>query len=243
MCLAELHITSKNACFIICTSGTTGRQKAIVHTHGSLLASLQARINWEIKYGDKVLQLAASSWIIHLFEIFLPLVSISLGTLVLLRPGDNLNMDHLYRVIRGKKITILRIGSSMLKLLIDYLELTNIKTDEMLENVRILWTGGESPKVHYLAKVNLFMPRARIFMSYGLSEAMVATGCYLPQNLDEFTNFSNILPIGHAQPGYRCLLINSNNEQIIYPSCSDETGEIHIAGNILHSEDYEVFVF
>ncbi|CAF1176133.1 unnamed protein product [Didymodactylos carnosus] len=59
---------------------------------------------------------------------------------------------------------------------------------------------------------------------------MAATGRYIENNTDEFTNFSGVLPIGHAQPGYRCLLVNEDEERIIPPSCPDDIGEIHLAG-------------
>lgn len=226
----EVSIKSESPSFIINTSGTVGQPKIVVHTHGSLLASLQTRINWETKHGDTVLQLSASSWIMHLFEIFLPFVTISSGTLVMLRPGDNLNMVRLCAIIKNKQITILRIGSSMLKMLIDYLELSNSKSNEIFGGLRILWTGGESTNVGYLLKMRLFSQKTRIFVTYGLSEAMAAIGCYLDKDIDELANISSILPIGHVQPGYRCLLVSERDEQIILPSCSDEIGQIYLAG-------------
>ncbi|CAF0982682.1 unnamed protein product [Adineta steineri] len=94
--MSDLQIPGKyGAAFIIFTSGTTGRPKAVVHTHKSFSASMAAFIQWNIGMytaRDHVLQVATCSWITHIGEISLPLVVG--GTLVLLRQGGEAMKPH-----------------------------------------------------------------------------------------------------------------------------------------------------
>ncbi|CAF1188610.1 unnamed protein product [Adineta steineri] len=233
----EIYIKGDHPSFIICTSGTTGRPKVIVHTHASLVAGLQALINWDIKYGDKVLQVAGSAWLIHVLEIFLALVKKPASTLVLLQPGDNSNMTRLCRTIKDKQITIVMIGSSLLKALLDYLDLKNDRFDDTLKRLRIVWLTGESSKPQHLIKLKSFAPQTFIFISYGQSEVIAPIGYYLEYDVDELSNLSS-LPIGHPQIGYKCMLMDETNKRIILSTCSDEIGEIYLRGAGLFQRYY-----
>jgi acyl-coenzyme A synthetase/AMP-(fatty) acid ligase len=178
-------------------------------------------MSWNSKCGDKVLQVVPCSWVIHLFEILMPLVIVPSGTLVLLPSGDNLNVTRFCKTIQNKQITILFINPSLLKVLLDYLELSN----ETFDQVRILWTSGESPKAQHLAKIKSFFPQARIFSIFGMSETSAAIGREIEESIDELTNLGNLLP------GYRCLLVDESNdgEQIISPLDTNRPGHIYLA--------------
>jgi acyl-coenzyme A synthetase/AMP-(fatty) acid ligase len=233
----EIYVSCQSASLIICTSGTTGHQKAVLHTHASLVGGLQALINWDTNRSNKFLQIGASSWIIHVLEIFFPLVTIPVGTLVLLRPGDHLNMARFCMVIKDKQITNLMIGSTLLKTLLDYLELDKNRFEQMLTGLRIICLTGESLKPQHLVKLKSMAPQTRIFMSYGQTEVLGAIGCYLEYNVSELGNL-NVLPIGYPPLGCQCILVDESNERIIPSSYPDELGQIHIRGNMSHLEKY-----
>lgn len=113
------------AAFIVCTSGTTGRPKAVVHTHRSYSASIIAHVQWDVglyTIQDQALQVASSSWILHLMEISLPLVVG--GTLVLLRPSGYLDMGYFSQTLSRQKITTLIIGPGIIRALTSYLEMS-----------------------------------------------------------------------------------------------------------------------
>ncbi|CAF4055261.1 unnamed protein product [Rotaria sp. Silwood2] len=226
----EIYVERDSPSFIICTSDTTGRNKIIVHTHASLIAGLHNLMIWDTKHGDKVLQVVASSWAIHLFEILMPLVIVPSGSLVLLPPKDNLNMTHFFKTIKDKQITILFINPSLLKVLLDYLELNNRECNETLERVRILWISGESSKTQHLAKIKSFSSQIRIFLMFGMSETSAAIGYEIEESIDQLTDLS-ILPIGCPLSEYRCLLMDeSNDERIISPLDTNRIGQIYLAG-------------
>jgi acyl-coenzyme A synthetase/AMP-(fatty) acid ligase len=189
-------------------------------------------MSWDTKHGDKVLQVAASSWAIHLYEILMPLMIVPSGTLVLLPPGDNLNMTRFCKTIKDKQITILFINPSLLKILLDYFELDNRKHNETLERVRILWTSGESPEVQHLTKIKSFSSQTRIFLIFSMTETSAAIGREITESIDELTDLS-IVPIGYPLGDYQCLLVDENNNgRVISPLDTNKIGQIYLAGII-----------
>jgi non-ribosomal peptide synthetase component F len=128
--------------YIICTSGTTGRPKAIIHTHRSFSASNYAYAKWDVDMytaREQVLQVATCSWILHLTEVALPLIVG--GTLVLLRPGGHLDMAYFSQTLIYQQVTTLLIGPGIIRALTDYLEKSHIF--ETFNLVRNLCTAGD----------------------------------------------------------------------------------------------------
>ena len=70
---------------------------------------------------DQVLQVAASSWILHLLEI--PLALAVGGTLVLLRPGGHLDTAYLSDTLLQQQVTTLIIGPGLIRALTTHLEM------------------------------------------------------------------------------------------------------------------------
>lgn len=133
--------------YIICTSGTTGRQKAIVHTHRSFSACINAYGQWDIDMytvRDQVLQVAVCSWAVHLLEISSTLVFG--GTLVLLRPGGHLDMDYFSRTVIHHQVTTLTIGPAIIRAITNYLEMSQRLAT--FECVRNLCTSGDYELFH-----------------------------------------------------------------------------------------------
>ena len=127
------------AALIICTSGTVGRHKAVVHTYKSLSACIFAYTEWDLGLytsQNQVLQVAASSWILHVTEIVLPLVVG--GTLVLLRSNGHLDMAYLSQTLIHQQVTTLTIGPGIIRALTNYLEITQqLETFKFVRNLCI----------------------------------------------------------------------------------------------------------
>ncbi|CAF1312241.1 unnamed protein product [Adineta steineri] len=213
---------------IICTSGTTGRHKAVVHSFRSLSTSIRAFSQWDLHMytsQDQVLQVAACSWILHISEIMLPLVVG--GTLVLLRPNGHLDMDYFSQTLIQQQVTTITIGPGIVRALTSYLEKTQrLATLKFVHNVII---GGEAMKPQQLVRLVGVLQSfdVKVCTQYGMTECNGALGCRL-LNFDD-----GFVPIGHPLPGYRCLLINKQGQIIHSTNRSSEIGQLHIGGSAL----------
>jgi non-ribosomal peptide synthetase component F len=138
----------RGAALIICTSGTTGRHKAVVHTHKSFSAAILAYMQWDLGLytsQNQVLQVATSSWILHVSEIMLPLIVG--GTLVLLRPNGHLDMAYFSQTLIRQQVMTLTIGSGIISALTNYLEMTQrLETFKFVRN--LCMTGNSKIFIH-----------------------------------------------------------------------------------------------
>lgn len=166
---------------------------------------------------------------LHLFEILPPLISVYPGTVVLAQVGDNINPAHVAMTIKKKYITILTISESLLKVLLEYFEVTNNVSDKILGKLRVIWPIGEASKPQHLIKLKSFAPQARIFKTYGLSETHAPLGGYIEHSVNELSKLT-VLPLGPLLAGYKCLIINEDDGQMISPSNPGKIGQIYISG-------------
>jgi acyl-coenzyme A synthetase/AMP-(fatty) acid ligase len=232
--------------FIIFTSGTTGRPKAIVHTHKSLLASVIAYVQWDLgiyTIRDQALQVASCSWILHVYEILLP--PVVGGTLVLLKPGGNLDMSYFSRTLFHQQVTTFIIGPALIRALINYLKMSRrLETFKFVRNVCMAGDYelfiysqncvfdsfglnlGEAVKPHEWVQFTNFLSSFNACMSvlYGMSECSGVIGCSL-LNIDDAA-----VPIGYPLPGVYHLLIDEQGQVINHTDNSSAIGQIHIGG-------------
>ncbi|CAF1166800.1 unnamed protein product [Adineta steineri] len=213
---------------IICTSGTTGRHKAVVHSFRSFSTCIRAYRQWGLGVytgQDQVLQVAACSWILHISEIMLPLVVG--GTLVLLRPNGHLDMDYFSQTLMQQQVTTVTIGPGIIRALTSYFE----KTQRLatLKFIRNVITTGEAMKPQQLVKLVGVLQSfdIKVCTQYGMTECNTVLGCRL-LNFDD-----GFVPMGHPLPGYRCLLIDKQGQIIHSTNRSSEIGQLHIGGSAL----------
>ncbi|CAF1112557.1 unnamed protein product [Adineta steineri] len=216
------------AAFIICTSGTTGRQKAVVHTFKSFAACMLAFIQWDLDLytsRNQVLQVATSSWIVHVSEVALPVIVG--GTLVLMRPNGHLNMAYFSETLIHQQVTTLTINPGILRALTNYLEIT--QRLETFEFVRNMCLAGEAMKPKQLTKLFsiLQLYHIQVCTIYGMSECHTALGCQI-QNFDD-----NCVPMGYSMPAFRCLLIDEHGQTIYNTKKLNEVGQLVIGGSSL----------
>ncbi|CAF0892065.1 unnamed protein product [Adineta steineri] len=218
---------------IICTSGTTGRHKAVVHSFRSLSTSIRAFSQWDLHVytsQDQVLQVAACSWILHISEIMLPLVVG--GTLVLLRPNDHLDMDYFSQTLIQQQVTTITIGPGITQALTNYFEKTQrLATLQFVRNVII---GGEAMKPQQLVKLVGVLQSfdIKVCTQYGMTECNGALGGRLLSFDDGF------VPMGYPLPGYRCLLIDKQGQTINSTNRSSKIAQLHIGGSALFNRYY-----
>ncbi|CAF1473510.1 unnamed protein product, partial [Adineta steineri] len=211
--------------FIIFTSGTTGRPKAVVHTHKSFSAFIASLIQWNVGMytaRDHALQVATSSWLTHILEISSPLVVG--GTLVLLRQGGHLDVAYFSQTLMHQQITTLITGPAIIRALTNYIE--NSQQTKIFDTVHHLCTAGEALKPQQWTQfVNLLTSsNVQLCVIYGTSESCGALGCQL-------LNIKNTdIPIGYPLPNIRCLLIDDDGKIINTTHNLSEIGQIYIGG-------------
>lgn len=129
------------AAFVLCTSGTTGRPKPIVHTHKSLSTANYIYSQWDggmYTIRDQNIQVSPCSWLVHLWEILLPLMVG--GTVILLHPGGHMDVAYLSETLSSQQVTTIIISPGIIRGLIHYVEDT--QRTEIFRSVRRVYTGG-----------------------------------------------------------------------------------------------------
>ncbi|CAF4123511.1 unnamed protein product, partial [Adineta steineri] len=228
--MSDLPISREyGAAFIIFTSGTTGPPKAVVHTHRSFSASISALIGWDAGMytaRDHILQVAASSWISHIWEISLSLAVG--GTLVLLRQGGHLDVAYFSRTIMHQQITTIMTVPGIIRALTNYI--VNNQQSKIFDTVRHLSIGSDVMKPQEWTQfINLLSSsNVQLYASYGTSESNVVLGCQLLNIKD------TVIPMGYPFPTIRCLLIDDDDGKIInIIDNSNKIGQIYIGGPTL----------
>ncbi|CAF3047706.1 unnamed protein product [Rotaria sp. Silwood2] len=135
--LSEVAVTPEFISHIVFTSGSTGIPKAVQIRHRNFMGYMHAHF---IQTSDVILQLASSSFDVHLDEINGALVR---GAhLVLLKVGGHLDFDYLTKVIHQKNVTFVAPVPSWMNALGKFLG-ENHHAQGRIKRVRLWYLGGK----------------------------------------------------------------------------------------------------
>jgi acetyl-CoA synthetase len=137
------HMEAEDPLFILYTSGTTGRPKAILHTHGGYMVGTATTLKWvfDLKPHDIYWCAADPGWITgHSYIVYAPLV---LGITSFIYEGapTHPNPDRWWSMIEKYGITILYTAPTAIRGLMRFGESWPNLHD--LSTLRILGTVGE----------------------------------------------------------------------------------------------------
>ncbi len=137
-----MHMDSEDYAMIIFSSGTTGRPKGTVHTHGGTLAQIAKELGYyfDVKENDVFFWLTDIGWMMGPWMIIG--VQNFGGNIVVFEGAPNYpNPDRLWELIEKHKITTFGISPTAIRLLMTYGDEWVEKHD--LSSLRFLGSTGE----------------------------------------------------------------------------------------------------
>ena len=197
---------SDDTCYILYTSGTTGRPKGVVVKHQSFVNFIRvAAASYGYRPGDRVYQGMTIAFDFSSEEIWVPFVA---GATVVPAPGQlPLVGEELADFLRHHEITCMACSPTLL---------SSMASD--VPSLRTLLVGGEACP-HNLV-VRWSKPGRQILNTYGPTEATVTAtmGALTPDSP---------VTIGAPLPTYSIVILDASLPQLAEPG---ELGEIGIAG-------------
>ncbi|CAF4139855.1 unnamed protein product [Rotaria magnacalcarata] len=183
---------------------------------------------------DNILQLASIKWALHHFEV---INAITTGaSLILLRPGGQLDINYLCKTMTDKQVSTLIASATMRRLLTDYITINEEKVTSM-KYLRIFAMGGARVLGRQLVALASLLEKnsykARILNHYGLAECCGLTAYNVDRNMllsNNKTILDNNVALGQALPGRQLVLIDDKGQVI---TNENVTGVIYVNGENL----------
>ncbi|HET9956591.1 MAG TPA: amino acid adenylation domain-containing protein [Polyangiaceae bacterium] len=208
--------------YVLFTSGSSGRPKAVAMSHGALHHfALAARQYMQLGPTDRVLQFANLAFDASLEEIFATLTA---GATLVLRDESMLtgSLSFLEFVAR-ERISVLDLPTALWNLL--GRELSRIGSLPDLSRLRSIVIGGEAADHEALVGWRRRLPsHVQILNSYGPTECCVVSAVHVLSARDEVRGS---IPLGKPLPGTTISILDAAGDPVPRGVC----GEIYIAGS------------
>jgi non-ribosomal peptide synthetase component F len=131
----------ENCAYIIYTSGSTGKPKAVPIRHCNFMACILGMEHMKVYQStDIIAQMTACSYDVHVMELLGCLVTG--GTLVMLKPYGNMDMEYIARTFHEKRITWSIVVPTIALSLYEYLH-GHPEHAQRLKSLRICISGGK----------------------------------------------------------------------------------------------------
>jgi amino acid adenylation domain-containing protein len=154
-----------NLAYVIYTSGSTGRPKGVMISHHAIdNHMLWMQQEFPLRTEDRVIQKTPFSFDASVWEFFAPLLAGA--QLVLAEPGGHLDISCLVKLIADKKITVLQMVPSLLKVFLEEKEL------ERCSSLKRVFCGGELLPEELAERFRARLP-AELHNLYGPTEASI----------------------------------------------------------------------
>jgi amino acid adenylation domain-containing protein len=216
--LPDAEIALGDVAFIVYTSGTTGKPKGVMMTHGNLINYIWVA-NERYRFGQEHVQpaMARFSFSITLFELLSPLVAG--GRLIVLERDHVLDFRRLLSTL--EKSTVLHASPSLLRKLVAYVREQGFDV-ERLDGLRHVSSGGDMVSADLMEELKRTFRKAELFVIYGCSE-IACMGCTYEIPRDRAVTRNHV---GRPFANVRVRLCDSN--RCLVPI--GVPGEIYIGG-------------
>uniref|UniRef100_A0A486XU95 Malonyl CoA-acyl carrier protein transacylase n=1 Tax=Rheinheimera sp. BAL341 TaxID=1708203 RepID=A0A486XU95_9GAMM len=209
----DLEIATDSPCYLLFTSGTTGKPKGVVVPH----SGLSNYINWAVKcydmsVGDKMPLFTSLAFDLTVTTLFAPLVC---GAGIRVFAESDISKT-LANVVADRQMSVVKMTPAHLSL-IKELDLSQCALNRFI-------LGGEQLPSSLAARIVAKLPSgAKIFNEYGPTEATVGCMIYL---FNAATDVSAAVPIGKPIDNTRIYILDER----LHPVLEGIKGEIYIGG-------------
>nr|WP_256979985.1 non-ribosomal peptide synthase/polyketide synthase [Rhodococcus sp. 15-1154-1] len=186
--VVNVPVTKADSAYAIFTSGTTGRPKGVVVSHGAIVNLISWRQSvFPIGVGDRVLQKTSVGFDVSVPELFWPL---TVGGVVrLISAGGEKDPSYLARVLTEEPVGFVELVPTVLTAMLD----SGFSVSD--SQVRHLSVGGESFPVSLGRALTEPNGAVRVWNTYGPTEAAVeVTGFEVTEA--SLAAESAVIPIG-----------------------------------------------
>lgn len=216
----DVSVSLEDPVYVIFTSGTTGKPKAVMTKHGNLLNAYRA---WEDIYDlhsvRAHLQMASFSFDVFAGDMVRALCA---GAKLVICPQEFLlKPEELYGLMRHEGVEGAEFVPMVLRNLIEYLR----ETGQNLSFLRLLVAGSDIWYMKEYREFHAFCGReTRLVNSYGITETTIDT-TYFEGDMEGCPD-DILVPIGRPFPNNRVYILDANG----HPVPVAVTGELYIGG-------------
>ncbi len=198
---------------LIYTSGSTGIPKAVMITHGNMMAATNSvNAYLQNRADDVILSVLPLAFSYGLYQI---LLAFQVGATVVLEQSFAFPA-HIISVIEKEGVTALPGVPTLFAMLLKFPKLLARE----FPSLRYLTNAGAALSVSQLAQIRETFPKAQIFSMYGLTECKRV--CYLPPEEVERRPSS----VGIAIPNTEVFIVDEDGERL----GPDQVGELVVRG-------------
>ena len=167
---------SHHLCYIIYTSGSSGKPKGVLTTHFNVVRIVRDTNYLSFKEEDRILQLSNYAFDGSVFDIYGALLNGA--ALVMVSREILLEADRLGDFIKREAITVFFVTTALFNTLVD------IRLD-CFENTRKVLFGGERVSVEHCREALSYLGSGRIIHVYGPTETTVYASYYFIDHIGE----------------------------------------------------------
>lgn len=203
---SEVAMPADSICYILYTSGTTGKPKGVVIEHGSICNFVRvAAYSYGYRPGDRVYQGMTIAFDFSVEEIWVPFAG---GATLVPAPGE--------QALIGEELAAFLVDNAVTCLACSPTLLSSIESD--VPALRLILVGGEACPHNLVMRWS--RPGLTLLNTYGPTEATVTATMGL---LDP----GKAVTIGRPLPSYSIAILDPERPMLAKPG---EMGEIGIAG-------------
>jgi HIP---CoA ligase len=198
----RLALGPEDPCDILFTSGTTGRPKGVVMTHGRTLCVATDWVRMTgLQAGDRYLMINPY---FHMFGLKAGILASTAAGAVML-PEPVFDVERVLTRVTAERVTVLPGPPTLYQSILDHPE----RDKHDLSTLRVAVTGSAEIPVSLIGRVRDELPFRLIISGYGLTEAGTASSTGPDDDPEAIAT-----TVGHPRPGFEIRIVNEANDVV-----------------------------